>query len=179
MAGLRDRRSRPRRSPRRSWVEQVMEIERLRRERWTGVRIARKVALSPATISRVLRRLELNRNRDLEPHLAPIRYEHAAPGDLVPLDIKTSGGNPADVAPGHRQPKDGVKGIGAEFLHIAIDDHSRIAFTAMYPDQTERSSMHFLAATVAWFGQIGIGIQPPQTTYETQPTSTHQPGRFR
>jgi len=64
--------------------------------------------------------------------------------------------------PSHRvngNRRDGVKGIGAEFLHIAIDDHSRIAFTAMYPDQTERSSTHFLAAAVAWFQGLGIGIR--------------------
>lgn len=156
-----------------------MEIERLRRERWTRVRIARKVALSPATISRVLRQLELNRNRDLERHLAPIRYEHALRATSCLWISKRLVGIQRTSHRVTGQPKDGVKGIGAELLHIAIDDHSRIAFTAMYPDQTERSSMYFLAATVAWFGQIGIGIQPPQTTYETQPTSTHQPGRSR
>ena len=61
--------------------------------------------------------------------------------------------------PSHRvtgDRRDGVKGIGAEFLHIAIDDYSRLAFAAMYPDQTERSSTHFLAAAVAWYGQLGI-----------------------
>jgi transposase InsO family protein len=52
-----------------------------------------------------------------------------------------------------------VKGIGAEFLHVAIDDHTRIAFTAMYPDQTERSSTHFLASAVAWYEGLGIGIR--------------------
>jgi len=88
VAGLRDRTSRPHRSPRRIEEERVMEIERLRRERWTGVRIARQLDLSRATVSRVLRRLKLNRIRDLEPRLPPNRYEHAAPGDLVPLDIK-------------------------------------------------------------------------------------------
>jgi hypothetical protein len=52
--------------------------------------------------------------------------------------------------------RDGVKGIDAEFLHVAIDDHSQLAFTARYPDQTERSSTHFRAAAVAWYGQLGI-----------------------
>jgi hypothetical protein len=64
--------------------------------------------------------------------------------------------------PSHRvtgDRRDGVKGIGAEFLHIAIDDHSRIAFTAMYPDQTEPSSTHFLTAAVAWFQRLGIRIR--------------------
>ena len=65
-----------------------MEIERLRRERWTGVRIAQQLGLSPATVSRVLRRLKLNRVRDLEPRPVVVRYEHASAGDLVHLDIK-------------------------------------------------------------------------------------------
>ena len=126
-----------------------MEIERLRRQRWTGVRIALELGLSHATVSRVLRRLKLNRIRDIEPRLPPNRYEHAAPGDMLHLDIKrlVRIQRPSHRVTGNR--RDGVKGIGAEFLRVAIDDHSRIAFTAMYPDQTERSSTHFLAAAVA------------------------------
>ena len=136
-----------------------MEIERLRRERWTGMRIALELGVSPATVSRVLRRLKLNRIRDIEPSLPPNRYEHAAPGDMLHLDIKrlVRIQRPSHRVTGDR--RDGVKGIGAEFLHIAIDDHSRIAYTAMYPDQTERSSTHFLAAAVAWFERLGIGIR--------------------
>jgi transposase InsO family protein len=136
-----------------------MEIERLRRQRWTGVRISQQLGLSHATVSRVLRRLKLNRIRDLEPRLLPNRYEHPQPGDMLHLDIKrlVRIQRPSHRVTGDR--RDGVKGIGAEFLHIAIDDHSRIAFTAMYPDQTERSSTLFLAAAVAWYGHLGIGIR--------------------
>jgi transposase InsO family protein len=159
IAGLRDRTSRPHRSPRRTPEERVMEVERLRRQRWTGVRIAQQLGLSPATVSRVLRRLKLNRIRDIEPVLPPNRYEHAAAGDLLHLDIKrlVRIQRPSHRVTGNR--KDGVKGIGAEFLHIAIDDHSRIVFTAMYPDQTEASSTHFLAAAIAWFDRLGIHIR--------------------
>jgi len=159
VAGLRDRTSRPHRSPRSTSQERIMDIERLRRQRWTGVRIARQLGLSPATVSRVLRRLKLSRICDIEPQLPPNRYEHAAPGDLLHLDIKrlVRIQRPSHRVTGNR--RDGVKGIGAEFLHVAIDDHSRIAFTAMYPDQTERSSTHFLTQAVAWYGQLGIGIR--------------------
>jgi transposase InsO family protein len=159
VAGLRDRTSRPHRSPRSTSEERIMEVERLRRQRWTGVRIAQRLGLSPATVSRALRRLKLSRVRDLEPRLPPNRYEHAAPGDLLHLDIKrlVRIQRPSHRVTGDR--RDGVKGIGAEFLHVAIDDHSRLAFTAMYPDQTERSSTHFLAAAVAWYGKFGIGIR--------------------
>jgi transposase InsO family protein len=107
----------------------------------------------------VLRRLKLNRIRHIEPQLPPNRYEHAAPGDLLHLDVKrlVRIQRPSHRVTGDR--RDGVKGIGAEFLHVAIDDHSRLAFTAMYPDQTERSSTHFLAAAVAWYERLGIGIR--------------------
>src|SRR5437868_8570349 len=157
--GLNDRSSRPHRSPRGTPQERIMEIEQLRRQRWTGVRIAHRLGLSQATVSRVLRRLKLNRIRHIEPQLPPNRYEHAAPGDLLHLDIKrlVRIKRPSHRVTGDR--RDGVKGIGAEFLHVAIDDHSRLAFTAMYPDQTERSSTHFLAAAVAWYGQLGIAIR--------------------
>jgi transposase InsO family protein len=157
-AGLRDRTCRPRRSPRLTPAELVVRVEAQRRLRWTGMRIAKELGLSPATVSRVLRRLKLSRVRDLEPRPPVVRYEHPAPGDMVHFDIKrlVRIQRPSHRVTGDR--RDGVKGIGAEFLHIAIDDHSRLAFTAMYPDQTEASSSLFLAAATAWFQRFGISI---------------------
>ena len=158
-AGLRDRSSRPHRSPRQTSAERVAQVESLRRQRWTGVRIAQQLQLGAATVSRILRRLKLNRIRDLEPQLPPNRYEHAAPGDLVHLDIKrlVKIQRPSHRVTGDR--RDGVKGIGAEFLHIAIDDHSRVAFMAMYPDQTELSATHFLYSATAWFARLGVATR--------------------
>jgi len=159
VAGLKDRSSRPHRSPRSTPQERIMQIEQLRRQRWTGVRISQQLGLSRATVSRALRRLKLSRIRDIEPQRPANRYEHPHPGDMLHLDIKrlVRIQRPSHRVTGDR--RDGVKGIGAEFLHIAIDDHSRIAFTAMYPDQTERSSTHFLTAAVAWFQRLGIRIR--------------------
>jgi transposase InsO family protein len=159
VAGLLDRSSRPLRSPRRTAEERVAQVERLRRERWTGARIAQQLGLSRATVSRVLRRLGLNRIRDLEPAPVVVRYEHAAPGDLVHFDIKrlVKIHRPSHRVTGDR--RDGVKGIGAEFLHIAIDDHSRVAFMAMYPDQTELSATHFLYSATAWFARLGVATR--------------------
>jgi transposase InsO family protein len=158
-AGLRDRSCRPHRSPRRTPDELAARVEVCRRQRWTGVRIAKELGLSPATVSRILRRLKLNRLRDIEPQPPLLRYEHAAPGDLLHFDIKrlVRIKRPSHRVTGNR--RDGVKGIGAEFLHIAIDDHSRIAFTAMYPDQTEASATHFLYSAVAWYARLNIGIR--------------------
>src|ERR1700757_3670084 len=116
VAGLKDRSSRPHGSPRSTSKERIMEIEQLRRQRWTGVRIAQQLGLSRATVSRVLRRLKLNRIRHLEPRLPPNRYEHAAPGDMLHLDIKrlVRIQRPSHRVTGDR--RDGVKGIGAGVL---------------------------------------------------------------
>jgi len=146
VAGLGDRSSRPQRLRQPTPALQVERVEVLRRERWTGFRIAWATGLSRATVSRILRRLKLNRMRDLEPAPVVIRYEHAAPGDLLHLDIKRL----VRIArPSHRVTgdyRDKVAGIGAEYVHIAIDDHSRIAFAAIYPDETRASVLHFLHA---------------------------------
>jgi transposase InsO family protein len=157
--GLSDRSSRPRHSPRRKPEELVARVEALRRQRWTGVRIGLELKVGPATVSRILCRLKLSRIRDIEPHPPVVRYEHEAPGDLLHFDIKrlVRIERPSHRVTGDR--RDTVRGIGAEFLHIAIDDHSRIAFTAMYPDQTEASATHFLYSAVAWYARLGIGIR--------------------
>jgi len=159
VAGLKDRSCRPVRSPRRKSEELVQQVEALRRQRWTGVRIGFELKIAPATVSRILRRLKLNRIRDLEPQPPVVRYEHQAPGDLLHFDIKrlVKIERPSHRVTGDR--RDTVRGIGAEFLHIAIDDHSRIAFTAMYPDQKESSATHFLYSAIAWYARIGIGIR--------------------
>ena len=157
--GLRDRSCRPRHSPRRKPADLVAQVEALRRQRFTGVRIAQELRIGPATVSRILRKLGLNRIRDIEPQPPVVRYEHDEPGDLLHFDIKrlVRIKRPSHRVTGDR--RDSVKGIGAEFLHIAIDDHSRIAFTAMYPDQTEASATHFLYSAIAWYARLGIGIQ--------------------
>jgi transposase InsO family protein len=156
VAGLRDRSSRPQRSPRSTPEELVRRVEGLRRERWTGVRIAQATGLSRATVSRILTRLKLNQARMLEPQVPVVRYEHAAPGDLLHLDIKKFA---RIVKAGHRitgNPQDETRGAGWEFLYVAVDDHSRIAYTALYPDETANSSASFLAEAVAYFQRLGI-----------------------
>src|SRR5262249_1511565 len=88
-SGLYDRSSRPHRLYRPTPSSLVEQVARLRHQRWTGSRIAHALTLSPATVSRILRRLRLNRLRDLEPAPPIVRYEHPAPGDLLHLDIET------------------------------------------------------------------------------------------
>ena len=155
-AGLCDRGSRPRRLRQPTSDELVARVEALRRERWTGFRIARQTGLSRATVSRILRRLKLNRMRDLEPSPVVQRYEHETPGDLLHLDIKrlVRIARPSHRVTGNRRDK--VSGIGAEYVHIAIDDHSRIAFSAIYPDETRASVLDFLDAALAYYARLGI-----------------------
>ena len=154
--GLKDRSSRPRRLRQPTSPEQVLLVETLRRERWTGVRIAQQTGLSRSTVSRILARARLSRMPDLEPPVPVQRYEHAHPGDLLHLDIKrlVKIARPSHRVTGNR--RDTVKGIGAEYVHVAIDDHSRIAFSAIYPDQTRASVLHFLHAALAYYARLGI-----------------------
>ncbi len=156
VAGLGDRSSRPQRLYRPTSSQTVERVEQLRRQRWTGYRIARTTGLSRATVSRILRRLKLNRIRDLEPAPPVQRYEHAAPGDLLHLDIKKLGRieRPSHRVTGNR--RDHVKGIGWEYVHVAIDDHSRIATSGIYPDQKRSSVVAALHATIAWYARLGI-----------------------
>jgi transposase InsO family protein len=159
MAGMRDRSSRPRRSPRSTPVALVQQVEALRRERWTGVRIAQQTGLSRATVSRILTRLKLNRLRMLEPAPPIVRYEHAAPGDLLHIDIKKLA---RIVKAGHRitgDPRDETRGAGWEFLYVAVDDHSRLAFTAMYPNEKAVSSIDFLRRAIDWYQRFGIHVR--------------------
>ena len=157
--GLSDRSSRPHHSPRRTGSEVEQTIAALRRQRWPGCRIAHSIGLSRATVSRVLRRLHLNRIRDLEPAPAVLRYEHAAPGDLLHLDIKrlVRIGRVGHRITGDRRSR--VKGIGCEFVHVAIDDHSRIAFSQILPDQKQTSAIAFLRAALAYYAGLGITVR--------------------
>ena len=147
-AGLRDRSSRPHRLRQPTSPALVEQVKVLRRERWTGQRIARQIGLSRATVSRILRRLKLSRISDLEPKPPVLRYEHAAAGDMLHLDIKKLG---RIVRPSHRvtgNRRDSVDGAGWEYVPVAIDDHSRIAFSAIYQDETRASVLRFLAAAL-------------------------------
>ena len=158
-SGFQDRSSRPHRSPRRTRSELVQAVAGLRRQRWTGCRIAHSLGLSRATVSRILRRLHLNRIRDLEPAPVVLRYEHAAPGDLLHLDIKrlVRIGRVGHRITGDRRSR--LKGVGYEFVHVAIDDHSRIAFSQILPDQKHSSAVAFLRAAVAYYAGLGIAIR--------------------
>jgi transposase InsO family protein len=157
--GLGDRSSRPHRCPRSTSSTLLEKVLALRRLRYNGWRIAQALGLSRATVSRILRRAGMNRLRSLDPPPPVVRYEHKLPGDLIHFDIKRLA---RIVKPGHRVHGDRTRkttGAGYEYLHIAIDDHSRIAFAAILPDQTHRSAILFFHMTRAHFSRFGFAVR--------------------
>ena len=158
-AALADKSSRPALSPRAIDPSVALAIVELRRKLFTQSRIATYLGVSKATVSRVLRRAGLSRFSDLAPVDAVQRYERDAPGDLLHIDIKKLG-KFSDV--GHRITGDytrRTKGLGWEYLFVAIDDHARVAFTAMRPDERKDSAESFLREAVAYFAKLGVRVQ--------------------
>jgi transposase InsO family protein len=164
VAGLRDRSSRPHRLRRPTPSEIVVHIEALRRQRWTGAQIARETGVSKATISRILRRLGLNRLKALEPAEPVRRYERDHPGELIHIDIKKLG---RIDGVGHRITGDRRgqsnrrargEGLGWEFVHVCIDDASRVAFAQVMPDEKKESAVAFLKAALAYYQSLGIAV---------------------
>ena len=154
-----DRSSRPHGSPGQTPGELRELIERLRRQRWTGAAIARALQLSPATVARYLRRLGLARLRSLAPPVPVVRYEYRRPGALVHVDIKKLG---RIGCVGHRITGDRgrrVRGIGGEFVHVAIDDATRLAYVEVLPDEQGVTCVRFLWRALAWFRRHGIGVR--------------------
>jgi transposase InsO family protein len=162
-AGLADRSSRPHRLHRPTPEAVVSKIETLRRQRRTGRQIALEAGASPATVSRVLKRLGLSRVRDIEPPQPVRRYEREHPGELIHLDIKKLG---RFSAVGYRITGDHsrrTRGLGWDFLHVCIDDASRIAFVEIRPDERQQTAAAFLKAAVAYYAGLGIQVQRVMT----------------
>jgi transposase InsO family protein len=163
IAGLQDRSSRPHRLHCPTPPEVVAWIEALRRQRWTGIQIAREVGVSKATVFRVLGRLGLNRLKALEPAEPVRRYEREHPGELVHIDIKKLGKfNQA----GHRitgDRADRSRHVGWEFVHVCIDDASRLAYAEIKKDERKGSAVAFLKAAVAYYAKLGIRVERVMT----------------
>lgn len=159
-SGLEDRSSRPHETPSATPTEKTDRIIALRRQRLTGQQIAREVGVSPATVSRVLQKAGLSRIKDLEPAPPVIRYERANPGDLLHIDIKTLGrfDKAGHRVTGKRTVDSKTRGAGWESVHLAIDDHSRVAFAQVLADESGASAVAFLEAAVAYYRALGVTI---------------------
>jgi len=162
--GLIDRSSRPHKLRRPTPAAVQAEIVALRRQRLCARHIAKRVGVSPATVSRVLRAAGLSRMSDLDLVEPVRRYERATPGELIHIDIKKLG---RIDGVGHRITQDRRgqsnrrgrgQGLGWEFAHVCVDDASRIAFAEMKRDETAASAVDFLKAPVAYYRSLGVAV---------------------
>jgi len=160
---LEDRSSRPKRSPRRVPSRTVRRIEQLRRRRWASVRIAEELELAVSTVGLWLRRLGLGRLRKLEPKPVVVRYEKKRPGELLHLDTKKLG---RIQGIGHRIHGDRRKrsrGVGWEFLHVCVDDATRVAYAEVLADELDTTTSGFLARAIGWFRAQDVFVERVMT----------------
>lgn len=158
-AALADASSRPKVSPRTIAPAKALLIVELRQRRMLQSRIAQSVGVCESTVSRVLARAGLSKLSDLDPVEPVMRYEHEAPGDLLHIDTKKLG---RIVRPSHRvtgNRRDSVDGAGWETLFVAIDDHARVAFTAMHPDEKKEQAVLFLQNAFAYYARLGVTVK--------------------
>ena len=169
VVGLRDRSSKPRSSPSQIPLATADAVESLRRQRRTQEHIAAELAISKASVSRILKRRGLSLFSSLEPQEPRPRYERASPGEIIHIDIKKLG---RFNAVGHRITGDRRgqsnargrgEGPGWEFTHVAVDDHSRIATAAIFPNEKKKSAVAFLRATVAYYKSLGVTVERVMT----------------
>ena len=157
--GLRDRSSRPRRSPAKTGRARERHIVRLRQKRWSGPRIADELRLPLSTVGAVCRRHGLGRLSDLEPRPPVKRYQWNRPGEMVHLDTKKL----ARIEKvGHRIHGDrarSVEGAGWELLHVCVDDATRLAYAEVLADEKGDSCAAFLDRARAWFSARGVRFQ--------------------
>jgi transposase InsO family protein len=165
LAGLLDRSSRPNASPNRTLDDVEAKVIALRKQRRIYHRIAAEVGVSKATVGRILTRHGLNRWRDLEPAEPARRYERDTPGEIIHIDIKKLGrfNQVGHRITGDRTSQRTGRNKGWEFVHVCVDDHSRIAFTRIMPDQKAVSATAFLKAAVAYYKSLGIAVERVMT----------------
>ncbi len=154
--GLMDRSSRPHSCPHATAVALVEKLIELRRSRKTYRQIAQILGLAVSTVARRLKQAGFHRLAELEPAPVVVRYEYANPGDLLHLDIKKLG---RFWKPGHRVTGDRQQcsdGAGWEFMHVAIDDASRLAFTSLHPDERGSSACRALLQALRYYRGLNI-----------------------
>ena len=163
-----DRSSAPRRVPARTEPSRIEAIERLRRLRMTAAEIAEVLGMALSTVSRWLKKIGLGRRSRLEPPEPPNRYERSAPGELVHLDVKKLGRikGAGHRMVGHRRSQRKVTrqgrrigALGWEFVHVCVDDATRLAYAEVLPDERGQTAAGFLRRAVAWFASLGVRVE--------------------
>ncbi len=161
--GLCDRSSAPGEIPHRTPEERVQLIAQLRRERLTGWEIAERLEMPLSTVSTILNRIGLGRLSRLEPPEAPNRYQRERSGELVHIDVKKLGriGRPGHRVNGDRRTRS--RGIGWEYVHVAVDDATRLAYVEVLENEKAVTAVGFLRRAVAHFGDYGIRVERVMT----------------
>jgi transposase InsO family protein len=166
--GLNDRSSAPRRIPHRTAPERVQAIAALRRLHMTAAEIAEVLCMAISTISAVLMRIGLGKRSRLSPPEPPNRYERKRPGELIHLDIKKLGriAGAGHRVSGSRSSQNNQRrlnrrtgGLGWEFVHVAVDDATRLAYAEVLPDEQGPTAAGFVQRAVAWFSSFGITVE--------------------
>jgi transposase InsO family protein len=162
---LHDRSSAPARCPHRLPTAVVARIEELRRQGMTGPQIEVALGIPRSTVGAVLRRLGLGRLSALEEKPPVVRYERAAPGELIHIDTKKLGkiDGIGHRITGYHVGMNRSRGIGWELLHVAIDDASRLAYTELLSDEKKESACAFLARALAFFAAHGVTVERVMT----------------
>jgi transposase InsO family protein len=139
-------------------------LELRRRFRMTAAAIAERLGLARSTVARWLARLGLGRLNALDPPPPVRRYQRERPGELIHVDIKKLG---RFDQPGHRvtgsRRKGESRGAGWDFVHVAVDDATRLAYVEVLPDERKESATAFMARALAWFAARGIHVERVMT----------------
>lgn len=163
-SGLEDRSSAPRRVWNRTARRLERRVERLRRKKLIAWEIAQRVGLALSTVGGILRRLGLGRLSALEPREPVVRYERERPGELIHVDVKKLGrfGKPGKrvrgFGPGRR-----TRGAGWDFVHVCVDDCTRLAYAEILSDEGKSSAIGFLERAAQWFQGLGVRVQRVMT----------------
>jgi transposase InsO family protein len=168
-AGLLDRSSAPRRRPTRLAQDRLEAIEALRRLRMTAAEIAEVLGMALSTVSRWLKRIGLGRRGALAPPEPPNRYERKRPGELIHVDVKKLGrihqaGHRVTASRRERAPRRQEGGrrvgtVGWEFVHVCVDDATRLAYVEVLPDEKGATAVAFLRRAVAWLDSMGVTVE--------------------
>ena len=171
--GLLDRSSAPHSIPHRTPADRVEVIELLRRLRMTGAEIAECLGMALSTVSAVLLRVGLGKLSRLEPPEPPNRYERRHPGELIHVDVKKLGRIRAGAGHrmvGHRRSqmkvtRDGHRtgAAGWEFVHVCVDDATRLAYVEVLSDEKATTAVAFLKRAVAFYGAHGVTVERVMT----------------
>jgi transposase InsO family protein len=159
-AGLQDGSSRPgvlHHQLGQDWVDLIVELRT--GYRLTALRIANQLQLARSTVAAVLQREGLSRLKSLAPKAPVRRYEHDGPGEMLHMDIKKLG---RFWRAGHRvtgNRSQDSEGAGWEYVHVCVDDYSRVAYAEVLPDERKESAVAFLQRAVRWFARFGITVK--------------------